>query len=246
MCAKIGLRARHRRRRAGSADQGRDRLAEYTFNTRVAKHLFCAECGVKSFYRPRSNPDGWSVQRRAAWTTVEGFDSRRSRPSTAQNWEANAAGLAHPLEGARMSRLARPVPLRRGARRDRGRRRRPNFRCAPASVGSAAGTGPSPPATRTRPITFRRRRRAHPLPLRPAALEFPICAECGCYVGSAVEVDGRPVRHPERRAASPCPGFDDRDPADRRSTTTRRRRTTAARRKAPLVAHRLTEPQLSA
>ncbi len=34
--------------------RGADRLAEYTFNTRVAKHLFCSECGVKSFYRPRS------------------------------------------------------------------------------------------------------------------------------------------------------------------------------------------------
>ena len=42
-------------------DQGRRRLATYSFNTGTAKHLFCSVCGVKSFYVPRSNPDGFSV-----------------------------------------------------------------------------------------------------------------------------------------------------------------------------------------
>ena len=37
---------------------GADALTEYTFNTGVARHLFCRRCGVKSFYVPRSNPDG--------------------------------------------------------------------------------------------------------------------------------------------------------------------------------------------
>jgi hypothetical protein len=41
--------------------RGRDSLSEYTFNTRTARHLFCRHCGVKSFYVPRSNPDGYSV-----------------------------------------------------------------------------------------------------------------------------------------------------------------------------------------
>ena len=44
--------------------KGAERLSEYSFNTRVAKHLFCSECGIKGFYRPRSNPDGWSVNAR--------------------------------------------------------------------------------------------------------------------------------------------------------------------------------------
>jgi hypothetical protein len=41
--------------------QGADQLSEYKFNTGTARHLFCGRCGVKSFYVPRSNPDGYSV-----------------------------------------------------------------------------------------------------------------------------------------------------------------------------------------
>lgn len=41
--------------------QGRELLTEYRFNTGVARHLFCSVCGVKSFYVPRSHPDGYSV-----------------------------------------------------------------------------------------------------------------------------------------------------------------------------------------
>ena len=41
--------------------QGAEFLNEYTFNTGVAKHRFCRVCGVKSFYVPRSNPDGIDV-----------------------------------------------------------------------------------------------------------------------------------------------------------------------------------------
>ncbi|HEY2482485.1 MAG TPA: GFA family protein [Caulobacteraceae bacterium] len=43
---------------------GGDNLTSYRFETGVAEHLFCRTCGVKSFYRPRSNPDGWSVNAR--------------------------------------------------------------------------------------------------------------------------------------------------------------------------------------
>jgi hypothetical protein len=73
--------------------QGADRITTYTFNTGVAKHTFCSVCGVKSFYRPRSNPDGWSVNARcldeATRPTLQlsEFDGR--------NWEAHANDLAH-------------------------------------------------------------------------------------------------------------------------------------------------------
>jgi len=40
---------------------GRDALTSYRFGTGAANHLFCATCGVKSFYQPRSHPNAWSV-----------------------------------------------------------------------------------------------------------------------------------------------------------------------------------------
>lgn len=43
---------------------GGDSLTSYQFNTGTAKHLFCSICGVKSFYVPRSHPDGYSVNAR--------------------------------------------------------------------------------------------------------------------------------------------------------------------------------------
>jgi len=43
---------------------GREALTTYRFNTHTAKHLFCSTCGIKSFYVPRSHPDGFSVNAR--------------------------------------------------------------------------------------------------------------------------------------------------------------------------------------
>ena len=36
-------------------------LSTYKFNTEQAEHIFCKVCGVQSFYRPRSNPDGYGI-----------------------------------------------------------------------------------------------------------------------------------------------------------------------------------------
>jgi centromere protein V len=41
--------------------QGEDKLTTYRFNTGTAQHRFCSVCGIKSFYIPRSHPDGFSV-----------------------------------------------------------------------------------------------------------------------------------------------------------------------------------------
>lgn len=43
---------------------GADALSEYTFGTGTAKHRFCRHCGIKSFYVPRSHPDGIDVNAR--------------------------------------------------------------------------------------------------------------------------------------------------------------------------------------
>ncbi len=77
---------------------GGETLTSYTFNSGVARHLFCPVCGIKSFYRPRSNPDGWSVNARcldeatAPKLVLSEFDGR--------NWEAHAGELAHLSEEA--------------------------------------------------------------------------------------------------------------------------------------------------
>ena len=51
---------------------GRDALSSYRFGTGRAEHLFCATCGVKSFYQPRSHPDCWSVNANC----LDGVDAR--------------------------------------------------------------------------------------------------------------------------------------------------------------------------
>jgi len=55
--------------------KGAEALAEYQFGTRTARHLFCRHCGIKSFYVPRSHPDGFSVNVRCLdHSTIEAVD----------------------------------------------------------------------------------------------------------------------------------------------------------------------------
>ena len=71
--------------------RGADNLTEYRFGERIARHLFCKTCGVKSFYVPRSHPDGWSVNARCLDGyydldfAIEAFDGR--------NWDEARAKL---------------------------------------------------------------------------------------------------------------------------------------------------------
>ena len=44
-----------------ACSSGGEGLTSYRFGTGAANHLFCAVCGVKSFYQPRSHPEAWSV-----------------------------------------------------------------------------------------------------------------------------------------------------------------------------------------
>ena len=71
---------------------GADKLTTYTFNTGAARHRFCSVCGIKSFYVPRSRPDGYSVNVRCMQEgtfreiTVKPFDGRR--------WEESMGALS--------------------------------------------------------------------------------------------------------------------------------------------------------
>jgi len=72
--------------------RGEDHITTYTFNTGVAKHLFCRVCGIKPFYIPRSNPDGYDVNVRCLDTrprsiSIVQFDG--------QHWEQHAHTLSH-------------------------------------------------------------------------------------------------------------------------------------------------------
>lgn len=71
--------------------KGEDELEEYTFHTGTARHLFCRRCGIKSFYVPRSHPDGYSVNARCLDEgTVE---SMTMTPFDGKEWERNIDSL---------------------------------------------------------------------------------------------------------------------------------------------------------
>jgi hypothetical protein len=72
---------------------GEEELTTYTFNTGVAQHRFCRVCGIKSFYVPRSNPDGISVNVRCLDPAT--IESVRVTDFDGRNWEAHAGELAH-------------------------------------------------------------------------------------------------------------------------------------------------------
>ncbi len=75
--------------------QGEDALRTYRFGTGTARHLFCETCGVKSFYVPRSHPDGYSVNARSL--DPGSIRALRIEPFDGAHWERSAAGL-EPLE----------------------------------------------------------------------------------------------------------------------------------------------------
>ena len=72
---------------------GAEELTDYRFNTGTAQHLFCSHCGIKSFYVPRSHPDGFSVNARC----IEGLDLAALRviPFDDGDREAAMAAIAH-------------------------------------------------------------------------------------------------------------------------------------------------------
>ena len=91
ICAKTGFRHLIVPHEDFRLLAGETALTSYRFGGGTADHLFCATCGVKSFYRPRSHPDAWSVNLNAIddssglTVSVAQFDGR--------NWESAARSL---------------------------------------------------------------------------------------------------------------------------------------------------------
>jgi len=98
ICSKSGFLGLIVPRERFELTKGKDCLAEYRFNTGTARHLFCSHCGIKSFYVPRSHPEGISVNARCLdalsveKVTIKAFDGR--------NWETQypASRAEKPLE----------------------------------------------------------------------------------------------------------------------------------------------------
>jgi hypothetical protein len=93
MCGKSGYLHLIVPRSRFTLVQGAEFLSLYTFNTGVARHFFCRVCGIKSFYVPRSNPDGYSVNVRCI--DPETISKVNISPFDGRHWEESAAGLAH-------------------------------------------------------------------------------------------------------------------------------------------------------
>jgi len=92
MCDKLGYQHLILERDQFRLLTAKQDLVEYRFHTRAALHMFCRICGVKSFYVPRSHPDGVSINFRCLddiseleveWGDFDGRHWSRSRESLA-------------------------------------------------------------------------------------------------------------------------------------------------------------------
>ena len=77
---------------------GKENLTTYTFDTHEAKHLFCKTCGIKSFYIPRSHPDGVSVNVRCLEDST--IESMHIEQFDGKNWEQSIEKLRHQTRDA--------------------------------------------------------------------------------------------------------------------------------------------------
>jgi len=71
--------------------RGAGSITTYTFGTHTAKHHFCRQCGIHSYYRPRSHPDEVDVNVRC----LDGMnrDDFRFTSFDGQDWEASVEEL---------------------------------------------------------------------------------------------------------------------------------------------------------
>ena len=71
--------------------EGKSDTTTYRFGSGKARHIFCTQCGIKSFYKPRSHPDGISINLRCL-DEGHGLDVA-IRPYDGPDWEKARAEL---------------------------------------------------------------------------------------------------------------------------------------------------------
>ena len=71
---------------------GADKLSEYNWNTRVARHFFCSVCGIYPFHKKRAMPDSYGVN----VMCLDGFD-----PTGIRVRAAEGKGMSVVADGAR-------------------------------------------------------------------------------------------------------------------------------------------------
>ena len=86
ICTKTGYLHLIAPRQAFRLLSGADAQTEYRFGTKAARHFFCAACGVKSVYVPRSHPDSYSVNAVCldGWPEID----HGRVPFDGRNWDA--------------------------------------------------------------------------------------------------------------------------------------------------------------
>ena len=80
--------------------RGGDELTSYTFDTGEAKHLFCRHCGIKSYYIPRSDPDGFTVNVRCLEQGT--IKSMTIIPFDGKHWDENIDAYRKEVHAARV------------------------------------------------------------------------------------------------------------------------------------------------
>lgn len=71
--------------------RGEPDLCTYTFNTGTAQHRFCRVCGVKSWYVPRSHPEGIDVNVRCL--DRQSIEALVITPFDGRQWEHSVAAI---------------------------------------------------------------------------------------------------------------------------------------------------------
>ena len=74
-------------------------LSNYQFNTRQAQHLFCSQCGIASFYLPRSHPQHVSINVRCLDEGAKLMNSAQLQRFNGQEWETHIQTInaAYPI-----------------------------------------------------------------------------------------------------------------------------------------------------